>query len=174
MKEIKTISRNRITEIVRECTKKMLSRLDEMAVDRKSYKRRAESLMIQVLQNWCLVRYAALCNEYNVISARNHWATELIALLNNVASLEITKHIGKAGVKIKALTEVIEERDLNTNPNAVHLLISPKFIDVEGIDIQGNVAYDRAISEWMGHYQDVIAVVATSNADAIRQYVQSL
>ena len=145
----------------------------EMAIPRNDYKSRAEELLLQILQNWCLVKYCRISHDDNLMHFRNHWATELRAQMRELASLEIKRHVGKSQTKEKALLEVIQARDLDTRANTVNLLISTKF-EMEHIEINGNPHYTQTIDCWLQSCKELVSVIASADVERIRQYVINL
>ena len=80
---------DRLETIIRDVIREELQRysLNEMAMSLKDYKRRTEGILVQVVQNWCLVRYASLSGTHKQLIS--HWRGELYAHLPNIASLKI-------------------------------------------------------------------------------------
>ena len=102
LRELKLI----IGNIVREELQKYV--ITEMAMSLKDYKNKVESLMQQILENWCLVRYTTITGDK--ADLKNHWCLELSAHINNVASMKV-----KSGDKHKALYSLWNMYDWDTD-----------------------------------------------------------
>ena len=61
----------------------------EMAVSRKELKDKVDSLIYQIIENWCLVKHCTLYDSLN--RNKNHWKKncELICLIYIISSLKV-------------------------------------------------------------------------------------
>lgn len=162
---------DRLETIIREVIREELQRysLNEMAMSLKDYKHRIEGLLVQIVQNWCLVRYASLSGSHKRLI--NHWRGELYAHLTNIASLKI-KNGNKADVKEKILYDVINERDFDTDEQSISLVVSGKFFK-EKISTNGQY-YSETISDFKGSIKNIVNVILSGSEKVIRDYVLSL
>lgn len=153
--------------IIREVIREELQRysLNEMAMSLKDYKRRIEGLLVQIVQNWCLVRYASLSGTHKQLIS--HWRSELYSHLTNIASLK-----NKADVKEKALYDVINERDFDTDEQSISLVVSGKFFK-EKISTN-NQYYSETISDFKGSIKDIVNIILSGSEKVIRDYVLSI
>ena len=165
------VEMDRLETIIREVIREELQRysLNEMAMSIKDYKRRIEGLLVHIVQNWCLVRYASLSGTHKQLIT--HWRSELYAHLTNIASLKI-KNGNKADVKEMILYDVINERDFDTNEQSISLVVSGKFFK-EKISTNGKY-YSETISNFKENVKDVVNVILSGSEKVIRDYVLSI
>lgn len=144
--------------------------LTEMAYERKMFKAIITNLSAQIIQNWCLIRYARIVNMDDGLI--NHWKTELMAHLNNAASNKI-KGNNSAQARIRAISEVwINEKEYSTDANVINLTINAKFIE-EKLDVNGD-AYKQTIQDCTAASNDIIQAIASESTEHITEYVNSL
>ena len=157
--------------IIRDVIREELQRysLNEMAMSLKDYKHRIEGLLVQIVQNWCLVRYASLSNAHKQLIS--HWRSELYSYLTNIASLKI-KNGNKADVKEKVLYDVINERDFDTDEQSISLVVSGKFFK-EKISTDGQY-YSDTISDFKENVKNIVNVILSGSEKVIRDYVLSI
>ena len=160
-----------IRDVVRDVVREELQRysLNEMAMSLKDYKCRIEGILVQIVQNWCLVRYASLSGTHKQLIS--HRRSELYAHLTNVASLKI-KNGNKADVKEKVLYDVINERDFDTDEQSISLVVSEKFFKEKmSTDSQ---YYSETISDFKENVKDIVNVILSGSEKVIRDYVLSI
>lgn len=157
--------------IIRDVIREELQRysLNEMAMSLKDYKRRIEGILVQIVQNWCLVRYASLSGTHKQLIS--HWRSELYNHLTNIASLKI-KNGNKADVKEKVLYDVINERDFDTNEQSISLVVSGKFFK-EKISTNSQY-YSETISDFKENIKNIVNVILSGSEKVIRDYVLSI
>lgn len=125
--------------------------LTEMAYERKMFKAIITNLSTQIVQNWCLVRFAKLEGGNN--PNLNHWKSKLIAHLSNAASNKI-KRINSYNSKLKAISEVwVNEKEYATDTNVIDLTVQGIFLEEQ---------------------LDIISVIASGNPQIINDYVSNL
>ena len=143
--------------------------LTEMVYERKMFKAIITNLSAQIIQNWCLIRYARLSNMDDGLI--NHWKTELTAHINNAASNKI-KGNNSFQARVKAINEVwTTEKEYSTDANVINLTINAKFIE-EGLDINSD-AYSQTMQDCMAASNDIVQAIASENSVFITQYVSS-
>lgn len=85
------------------------TQINEMAANLSKYRNAIISVATQILQNWCLMK---LCDEHPddwFAINRNHWASELHAHIESIASIKL-----KSGRKDKVTKQVwIDELELD-------------------------------------------------------------
>ena len=157
--------------VIRDVVREELQRysLNEMAMSLKDYKYRIEGILVQIVQNWCLVRYASLSGTHKQLIS--HWRSELYAHLTNVASLKI-KNGNKADVKEKVLYDVINERDFDTDEQSISLVVSGKFFK-EKISTNSQY-YSETISDFKKNVKNIVNVILSGSEKVIRDYVLSI
>ena len=102
---------------LKECIADYLSQTElfEMAYDRRTYMNKVFDRMLQIMENWCLIKYARLNNTNTQLI--NHWKTELKSQLVLIQSMKL-----KSGDKLKATKHsLITEMEYNTL-NVTYLL----------------------------------------------------
>lgn len=157
--------------IIRDVIREELQRysLNEMSMSLKDYKRRIERILLQIVQNWCLVRYASLSGTHKQLIS--YWRSELYAHLTNISSLKIKKG-NKADVKEKVLYDVINERDFDTDEQSISLVVSGKFFKKK---ISTNSQYySEAISDFKENVKTLVNVILSGSEKVIRDYVLSI
>lgn len=73
--------------------------INEMVDSLSDFRNKINNLLGQLLENWCLVKWCDLYPNSNISKRlRNHWSTELIAIMTQVTNTRI-----KSGRKNKAI-----------------------------------------------------------------------
>ena len=73
--------------------------INEMADSLSDFRNKINNLLGQLLENWCLVKWCDLYHNSNISKRlRNHWSTELIAIMTQITNTRI-----KSGRKNKAI-----------------------------------------------------------------------
>ena len=150
-----------------ECKKSILN---EMGYERKMFKAIITNLSAQIVQNWCLVRFARINNlDEGLI---NHWKSELAAHINNAASNKI-KGNNSFQSRVKAISEVwVDEKEYATDSNVINLTIHTKFKN-ENFDVTCDV-YQHTIQDCMDESDKLIQAIASENPGTIEEYINSL
>ena len=165
--ELNYVIRNAVKSVLREELQNYL--ITEMAYPIKVYKDKVENLLPQILQNWCLIRYSTLSGEKEDI--KNHWRTELIAHLSNIAQMKL-KDGDKATKKQNALFSVWNLRDYDTDENCIHMTIAYKF-DQENIPPEGEI-YAQVIQDFKNSTKEIIDTIISASYGMIVKYVNSI
>ena len=103
--------------------------LNEMAMERKEYITFLKGgILMRLVQNWCLVRYCHLQPKF-VTTCRNHWASELRAIVMEITTYKLCKDNNRRDKKREATRKIIidyfEYNDIETVARVIH----PKFYD---------------------------------------------
>lgn len=150
-----------------ECKKNIFN---EMAYERNMFKAILTNLSVQIIQNWCLIRFARLNNLDEGLV--NHWKSELVAHINNAASNKI-KENNSFQSRAKAIREVwVDEKEYAIDSNVIKLTIHAKFKN-ESFDVTCD-AYKQTIQDCMTESDKLIQAIASENADTVEEYVNSL
>lgn len=144
--------------------------LNEMAYERKMFKAILTNLSSQILENWCLIRYAKLSNTRK--DDISHWKSELIAHISNAANNKI-KGNNSIASRVKAISEVwTREKEYSQDINTIKLAVLSKFLK-ENIDINSQ-EFIQSITDCSAASLDIIDVIASADADNILGYVSNL
>ncbi len=139
----------------------------EMALERKRYIEYLEGdIKYQLLENWCLVKYAKLTNNVNL----NHWTKELVAHIQKLNRINIKK-LSKEK-ELKALKYVfVDEFELNKKENVVDF-VSRKFDDE---NIEDPEIIDYIAENFMDNLDEFLKVcVFAKNYQEIKTYVENI
>ena len=159
--------RHIISSIIREELQRYV--LTEMAMSIKDYKARVESLMQQILENWCLVRYCTLTGEKDEL--KNHWKYELKAHINNIASIKL-KNGNSLTSKQNALYSLWNMYDWDTDESCISRRLYIKF-EKEGIPTNGEV-FAQIVSDFKNETKNIVKLLTSSaNIDVIK-YVNNI
>ena len=145
--------------------------LNEMAMERKEYTTFLKAgILKQLVQNWCLVRYCRLEPKFET-TCRNHWASELRAIVVELASYKLCKDNKRRDKKreetCKIIIDYFEFDDIET----VACVIHPKFYD-ENIR---NYEDEQFMAIQFIKELDVIIDMITNGAmDDIDAYIEEL
>lgn len=162
--ELRLIIRDSIDTILKENQEELLL---EMALPRKTYKERISNLIPQLLENWCLVRYATI---HGGIQQKLHWQTELRGHILTMSRLSITGNDTPSS-RLKVFNEIWREEDLNL-PGTLNMVIANKFM-VEGINIKTE-EYGQVLYDCINATNKIYEIIVGRDIDAISQYVESI
>lgn len=163
--------RHMVERVCRSVIREELQRylITEMAYSLKDYKDNVDSLIPQIVENWCLVRYTTLSGD--MMENREHWMTELIAHMRNIAQMKL-KNGNSQLTKQNAIYYLWNRRDIDSDENVIHMHIAQKF-EKEGIKIHGKV-YSEVIRDFKNSAKDIINVLVSGSYSMIVQYVNSI
>lgn len=140
----------------------------EMAYDRKELKKRVESLLNQIIENWCLVRYCSLYDKNNINI--NHWRRELQSHLFNIFEMSIKG--GNYNSKYNLISEIIFNKREITTSNKISLIIRNKF-RIEGIVIKSDIC-----EGCLENLKELISLISNKetpeNSDELFDYIDRL
>lgn len=170
--EKKIITESELRSIVRESIAKILKEnqegiLLEMALPRKTYKKRISDIIPQLLENWCLVRYATI---HGNVQQKQHWQTELRGHFLTMSRFSITGNDTPVS-RLKVFQEIWREEDLNL-PETLNLVIANKFMS-EGISIKSE-EYGQVLYDCIGSTNKIYEIIIGRDIDAITQYVETI
>jgi hypothetical protein len=132
-------------------------------------KEKIDSIMEQLAQNWCLVRYGRLSSQN--IQTLNHWKTELKASMLYMAAKNVTND-NSDKKRQKILETVWDENDFSTDMNAVDLTVTAKF-ENENLD-QTIPEYQQTLKDFMNAKNEIISAIIAKSKDTIVEYVSNL
>ena len=162
--ELKTIINESINKVLEENKRGLLN---EMAIPRKDYKGKIDSLMPQILENWCLVRFCSIVDrtEYKI-----HWSDELRGHLLTVSRFSIKGNDSEES-RMKVLHEIWAENDFG-QPRFLNMTIANKFIQ-EGIDIS-TAEYGQVLSDCIASEHELFNVIISRDVSIITKYAKSI
>ena len=147
-----------LTEILVEALSN--TKIFEMANSRENYITLSRSLMDQIVQNWCLIKYCNLYDEENY--NRLHWSNELIAHIGKLLRQKI-----KGGINKERTTKIawIELEEIN-DPEIVEMTIVYKF-DEEGIKTDLN----KIANEFIKQLDKIVYIISNGTPSELKKYV---
>lgn len=138
--------------------------LFEMAIDRKEFKQKVESIFPQIVQNWCLIQHARLTKTNEKLI--NHWKSELIAHMMSIYKMKLRN----SSSEYRAIKEVVIDKvEYNDADIVVHATIEPKFYKENIIDENHKIARMFA-----SEVEYICKLLGKQTNEDIRQYIQSL
>ena len=142
--------------------------LTEMAFSRKKVREYIENDSVQLIQNWCLIRYSRLTGQCSELV--NHWKTELAAVMSKLTSLRITK----AGPKQKRslFSEIWNGFEYSFNEDVVWEVIYRKF-RTEKINTNQPVVH-QVCSDFVKESEKLIDLMAATKVVPVDDYIESL
>lgn len=85
------------------------SQINETSISLSDYSFKVENRIVQIIENWCLVKLCDLYTEEPFSINRNHWCSELKSYITYIRKLKI-----KNGNKDKIIKKLfIKEMDLD-------------------------------------------------------------
>ena len=148
--------------------------LNEMIVKKNEYvaflKNLKSKILARLVQNWCLVRYCRLYPKF-VTTCRNHWASELRAIVVEISSYKLCKDNKRREKKREATRKIIIDYFEYNDVETVALVIHAKFYDANIRNYEdGKFMANQFIKEL-----DVIIDMITNGAiDDIDAYIEEL
>ena len=95
----------------------------EMTYSRKELKNSFDSILDQIIENWCLVKYCSLYDTNNI--DKNHWVNELTAYMYNILKRQLKN--GGEDAKLQLLKSVAYDQKEYTTAAAIKKCIRLKF-----------------------------------------------
>ena len=168
---MKNINIDDFKTLIRDIIKEELNKyiISEMAYNLSDYKNKADNLIPQIIENWCLIRYTTLTNDK--MELRNHWLRELNTHLNNISTMKLVNG-NKSTTKQNALYSLWNRRDIDTDENVISRMISLKFED-EGIPTQGEI-FAQIVSDCKNATKDIINVILSDSLQNIKNYTNNI
>lgn len=162
--ELSNILKESIKAVLEENERKLLT---EMAFPRKDYKQKVASIIPQILENWCLVRYCSITNR---TECKQHWSDELRGYISTASRFSIRGNDSKQA-RTKVLNEIWNENDYNL-PQYLNLTIANKFI-VENIDITSQ-QYRQVLSDNISSINNLFQIILSRDINIIQEYVNNI
>ena len=156
-----------IRQIIREELQHYL--ITEMAYSLKEYKEKADNLIPQIVENWCLIRYSTLSGNFSDI--KNHWKTELKSHMNNVRQMKL-KTNNTPTTKQNALLLLWNKRDLDKDEESIYSHIYFKF-QKENIPTEGEI-FAQVIEDFKNETINIVNVLISNSPQKIIEYVENI
>lgn len=156
-----------ISSIIREELQRYV--ISEMAMSIKDYKYRVESLMQQILENWCLIRYCSITGEKQEL--KNHWKYELKAHINNIASIKL-KNGNSYLSKQNALYALWNAYDWDTDETCISRRLYAKF-EKENINTN-DIVFAQIVSEFKNETKNIINILLSTSNMEVSNYVNNI
>ena len=118
------------------------SQINEMSISLSEYSFKVENRIVQIIENWCLIKLCDLYPKESFSINRNHWCSELKSYITYIRKLKI-----KHGNKDKIIKKLfIKEMDLDI-PSEVCDIIRDKlkkedllkYINIISIECSNNI-----------------------------------
>ena len=140
----------------------------EMAYSRKELKNSFDSILDQIIEKWCLVKYCSLYDEQNL--NKTHWANELTAHMYNILKRQLKN--GDEDAKLQLLKSVTYEQKEYTTSIAIKNCIRLKF-KKENIQIP-----DIVCSACIDDLETILSLISKrdteENYENIDTYIENL
>ena len=145
--------------------------LNEMAIEKKEYTTYLKGgILKQLVQNWCLVRYCRLEPKF-VTTCRNHWASELRAIVTEISMYKVCKDNKRRDKKREATRKIIidyfEFNDIETVKRAIH----SKFYDE---NIRNYEDEQFMAIQFIKELDVIIDMITNGATDDIDAYIEEL
>ena len=163
-KKLHTILSEEIRAVLEENKRGMLN---EMALPRKNYKDKVDSLIPHILENWCLVHY---CSIIGRTEYKTHWSDELRGHLLTASRFSIKENDSMES-RMKVLQDLWSENDYS-QVQFLNMTVVNKFIK-EGIDTSA-AEYGQVLEDCIGSEQDLFNVILSRDIALITNYSRSI
>lgn len=162
-------ARRIIREVLLSHSEKKNNRmLVEFAIKRRLYKTRLDSIMPQVIENWCLARYCTLSGfDENL---KSHWKSELRGHIATLFRLAIKGNDSDLSRR-QVLKEIWIDNDFD-DPNVIKYVTYAKF-KKENIDTNSELYYDT-ISDFVFHQEKLINVIVSRDLGILEEYLETI
>lgn len=173
-KRVITITEEELKHLISESVNNYLSSdkgsmLLEMAMERKAFKERVERILLQIIENWCLIYYSKITNSNEKLI--NHWKSELDAHISSVISYQI-KGNNSPQKRNKVICELWDELDYKL-PQTIAIIVRNKFLK-EHLDIKSN-EYFETCEQFVNYSDNLIHTLSQyGNTDAVDNYLAKL
>lgn len=164
LRDIRKLIKKSVREAIERCEDGLLL---EMAFPRKTYKEKIDSLIPQILENWCLIRYCTITDN---VENKSHWADELSGYLLTISRYSI-KGNDAITKRAKVLSEIWNENDYD-KPKFLNMTIANKFMK-EKIDIS-SPEYKQVIEDCIASKDEIFDVVLLRDVQQINNYTRQI
>ena len=163
------LTEEKLREIIRDTITKIIETpmLCEMSFPRKTYKEKVRGLSIQLLENWCLVRYCTIVGQ---TIYKKHWSDELQTHMLTISRWSL-KQNDNIQARKKVFDEIWMEEDYN-DPQFLTMVVANKFMQ-EGISIKSD-NFIQCIADCINDTNNMIEVILQRNIDEIVSYISKI
>lgn len=162
------LTEKELDRIIEEKVNKKLSYLMEYAIPRSKFIDNTSSLVYQIIENWCLVRYCTLTSRE---SNKEHWAIELRAHMSNIGR-DTIKGNDSYDSRIKAISEGFDAKDAFNGPERIMEIIKDKF-KVETMYDNAEAVQQVAI-DCSASIKEIIHHIANYAKENMDDYIQKI
>ena len=136
--------------------------INEMVDSLSDFRNKINNLLGQLLENWCLVKWCDLYPNSNISKRlRNHWSTELIAIMTQITNTRI-----KSGRKNKAIKNILIKKWELNDPDVIYNFVNKKFTK------ENLFKYTKRMSEECANNIDEICNVLSQNKNNVEDYIK--
>lgn len=159
--------KNIIREVIREELQNYI--ICEMVYSLKEYKEKADNLIPQIVENWCLIRYATLSGDFSDV--KSHWKTEMKSHMNNIRQMKL-KTNNTSLTKQNALYLLWNKRDIDKDEESIYSHIYFKF-QKENIPTEGEI-FAQVINDFKNETVNIVNVLTSNSPQKIVEYVENI
>ena len=127
-------------------------------------------ILARLVQNWCLVHYCRLYPKF-VTTCRNHWASELRAIVVEISSYKLCKDNERRDKKREATRKIIIDYFEHNDIETVELVIHAKFYDA---NIRNYEDGKFIASQFIKELDVIIDMITNGSTDDIDAYIEKL
>ena len=152
------------------------SRVMEQAVTRSNFKNNARGQIDNLIENWCIIKWARQTGDEKYVGCINHWKRELRASMNNVSKYEL-----KSGNIRSVMNDVFDEKMGDWHKNRREAMryvtrVMTKKLDDEGYYL---VSKERGIiddiaSEFIDNIDTIVNIICSDDYEDMREYIHNL
>ena len=152
------------------------SRVMEQAVTRSNFKNNARGQIDNLIENWCIIKWARQTGDEKYVRCINHWKQELRASMNNVSKYEL-----KSGNIRSVINDVFDEKMGDWHKNRREAMryvtrVMTKKLDDEGYYL---VSKERGIiddiaSEFIDNIDTIVNIICSDDYEDMREYIYNL
>jgi hypothetical protein len=143
--------------------------MENLVCSLKEYKEKADNLIPQIVENWCLIRYSTLSNEFS--NVKSHWKTELKSHMNNIRQMKL-KTNNNSSTKQNALYLLWDKRDIDKDEESIYSHIYFKF-QKENIPTEGEI-FAQVIEDFKNETVNIVNVLISNSPQKIVEYVENI
>lgn len=164
------LTESQLTSLIQEEVQKQLQILKEYAEPRNKFVDRCANQFNQIFENWCLCRYCTLINT-DINMCHNHWRTELLTAINNIAQATIKGH-DNAETRQKAIIEGFDRSDAFGSHDLFNKKMLVKFYK-ENFKPNKEVL-EQCFTDFDKDINMIIELISKNEIESIIDYIEKL
>ena len=161
------ITEEQLNNIIREQIEKYLI---EYTDPRNRFIDRADDLLPQLIENWCLVHYCTLMNT-DINQCKNHWKSELRNIIFQMGIKKVGNN--KPQIRHKAFIEAFDRSNLLDDVEMAYISCIGKF-EKENISWENNDIYQQCINDLISHKENIVNILVNFNKNDIIDYINKI